>query len=49
MARVPTDAIALLKVDHRAVNQLFMKFVATGERALKTLLTTPLVGWDRAV
>jgi hemerythrin superfamily protein len=33
---LPTDAIALLKADHRVVEQLFKKFEATGERALKT-------------
>jgi iron-sulfur cluster repair protein YtfE (RIC family) len=33
---MPTDAIALLKADHRAVDQLFKKFEGTGERALKT-------------
>jgi iron-sulfur cluster repair protein YtfE (RIC family) len=33
---VPTDAIALLKDDHRAVEELFKKFEKVGERALKT-------------
>jgi hemerythrin superfamily protein len=31
-----TDAIALLKADHRAVNELFKKFEATSDRALKS-------------
>jgi hemerythrin superfamily protein len=30
------DAIALLRADHQAVNQLFVKFEADGLRALKT-------------
>ncbi len=30
------DAIALLRADHQAVNQLFVKFEAAGVRALKT-------------
>ena len=30
------DAIALLRADHEAVNQLFVKFEAAGGRALKT-------------
>jgi hemerythrin-like domain-containing protein len=30
------DAIALLRADHQAVNQLFVKFEAAGARALKT-------------
>jgi hemerythrin superfamily protein len=34
--RGPTDAIALLKADHRAVDDLFQKFDKTGERAMKT-------------
>jgi hemerythrin superfamily protein len=33
---LPTDAIALLKADHRAVEVLFKKFEKVGERALKT-------------
>jgi hemerythrin superfamily protein len=33
---VPTDAIALLKADHRVVEELFKRFEGTGERALKT-------------
>ncbi len=33
---MPTDAIALLKADHRAVEQLFKQFEKVGERALKT-------------
>jgi hemerythrin superfamily protein len=33
---VPTDAIALLKADHRVVEELFKKFERAGERALKT-------------
>lgn len=34
---MPTmDAIALLKNDHRLVNELFKKFEKTGERAFKT-------------
>jgi hemerythrin superfamily protein len=33
---VPTDAIALLKADHRVVEELFKKFERVGERALKT-------------
>jgi hemerythrin superfamily protein len=34
--RGPSDAIALLKADHRAVDDLFQKFDKTGERAMKT-------------
>ena len=30
------DAIALLKADHRTVEELFKKFEKVGERALKT-------------
>jgi hemerythrin superfamily protein len=33
---MPTDAIALLKADHRVVEDLFKKFEKVGERALKT-------------
>lgn len=33
---LPTDAIALLKADHRVVEELFKKFEKSGERALKT-------------
>ncbi len=33
---VPTDAIAVLKADHRVVEDLFKRFEKTGERALKT-------------
>jgi hemerythrin superfamily protein len=32
----PVDAISVLKNDHRAVEMLFKKFEASGERALKT-------------
>jgi len=33
---LPSDAIAYLKADHRAVEELFKKFERVGERALKT-------------
>jgi hemerythrin superfamily protein len=33
---MPTDAIALLKADHRVVEDLFKRFEKTGDRALKT-------------
>lgn len=39
--QMPTDAIALLKADHRAVNQLFKKFGSTSERALSMAMLSP--------
>jgi hemerythrin-like domain-containing protein len=38
--RMPTDAIALLKEDHRAVETLFKKYEKLGERAAKTKHST---------